>query len=195
MRTFYGRPYPGGIMIAVIAGTNRPGSKTLAVARLVQKTLVDNGDQVTFLDLAKLPPDLMAGTSYAAKPDGFETFQEPILAARGILTVVPEYNGSFPGILKYFVDMLRFPESLYEKPSGFIGLSSGRWGAIRAVEQLQMIFQYRHAHLYGRRVFISDVGSVINETGNLVDPDLAQRLNTMVCGFSMFCDRLNGESG
>jgi len=182
-------------MIAVIAGTNRPGSKTLPIARWVRKILVDNGDQVTFLDLARLPPGLMDGTSYATKPDGFEMFQEPILAARGILTVVPEYNGSFPGILKYFIDMLRFPESLYEKPSGFIGLSSGRWGAIRAVEQLQMVFQYRHAHLYGRRVFISNVGSAITETGTPVDPDLAQRLNTMVCGFSMFCDRLCGEPG
>ena len=113
-------------------------------------------NEVAFLDLAELPPDLMAGTSYAAKPDGFEVFQEVVLAARGILTVVPEYNGSFPGILKYFIDMLRFPESLHEKPAGFVGISSGRWGAVRAVEQLEMVFQYRHAHLYGRRVFIPD---------------------------------------
>lgn len=181
-------------MIAVIAGTNRPGSKTLAVARLVQKILVDNGDQVTFLDLAALPPDLMATTSYATKPDGFEVFQEAVLAAQGILTVVPEYNGSFPGILKYFIDMLRFPESLYEMPAGFVGLSSGRWGAIRAVEQLQMIFQYRHAHLYGRRVFIPSIGAAIDETGKLVDPDLGQRLHDMVCGFSVFCERLGVEA-
>ncbi len=109
--------------------------------------------------------------------------------------MVPEYNGSFPGILKYFIDMLRFPESLYEIPAGFIGLSSGRWGAIRAVEQIQMVFQYRHAHLYGRRVFIPDVGSAVDDTGNLTDPDLARRVDTMVCGFSTFCGRLCGESG
>ena len=180
-------------MLAVIAGTNRPRSKTLTVARLVQKILVDNGDEVAFIDLAALPPDLMASTSYAAKPDGFEVFQNVVLAARGILTVVPEYNGSFPGILKYFIDMLRFPESLHEKPAGFVGISSGRWGAIRAVEQLEMVFQYRHAHLYGRRVFIPAVGSAIDETGNLVDPDLGQRLHDMVCGFSVFCERLGVE--
>lgn len=180
-------------MLAVIAGTNRPGSNTLTVARLVRKILVDNRDEVAFIDLAALPPDLMAGTSYAAKPDGFEVFQEVVLAARGILTVVPEYNGSFPGILKYFIDMLRFPESLHEKPAGFVGISSGRWGAIRAVEQLEMVFQYRHAHLYGRRVFIPDVGNAIDGTGNLVDPDLARRVNDMVCGFSVFCARLGVE--
>lgn len=181
-------------MLAVIAGTNRPGSRTLEIARMVEKTLAGNGDQVTFLDLAELPPDLMASTSYAAKPDGFEVFQNVVLAARGILTVVPEYNGSFPGILKYFIDMLRFPESLHEKPAGFIGLSSGRWGAVRAVEQLEMVFQYRHAHLYGRRVFIPSIGTAIDETGNLVDPDLGQRLHDMVCGFSVFCDRLGVEA-
>ena len=181
-------------MIAVIAGTNRPGSNTLKVARLAEKILVDHSDEVAFIDLAALPPDLMAGASYATKPDGFDVFQEVVLAAQGILTVVPEYNGSFPGILKYFVDMLRFPESLYEKPAGIIGLSSGRWGALRAVEQIQMVFQYRHAHLYGRRVFIPDVGSAIDATGGLVDPDIARRVDTMVRGFSTFCDRLCGES-
>jgi len=74
--------------------------------------------------------------------------------ADGIVTVVPEYNGSFPGVLKYFIDMLRFPESLYGIPAAFVGIAAGEWGALRAVEQMEMVFQYRHAHLFGRRVFI-----------------------------------------
>ncbi|RLE20696.1 MAG: NADPH-dependent oxidoreductase, partial [Acidobacteria bacterium] len=30
--------------------------------------------------------------------------QEAILETDGILTIVPEYNGSYPGALKYFID-------------------------------------------------------------------------------------------
>jgi chromate reductase len=182
-------------MITVIAGTNRPHSNTVAVARLVRTTLVDRGEDVTLLDLAELPPEIFAGTSYAVKPIAFAPFQEAILETRGILTVVPEYNGSFPGVLKYFIDMLRFPESLYEQPAAFVGISSGRWGAVRAVEQLEMIFQYRHAHLFGRRVFVPGVGNAIGPGGLPVDPEIAARLLSMVGDFAHFCHLLEGREG
>lgn len=181
-------------MLAVIAGTNRPGSNTLKIACAVSDILEGIGEEITFLDLAELPSDLMAGASYAAKPAGFSVFQDAMLSAHGILTVVPEYNGSFPGILKYFIDMLQFPESLYEKPAAFVGISSGRWGAVRAVEHLEMVFQYRHSHLFGRRVFIPQVGAVLDDNGKLIDPDLAKRLHHMVSGFSRFCRRLDDEA-
>lgn len=177
-------------MLAVIAGTNRPGSNTLKVARVVRDLLVRHDDEVRLLDLALLPPDLMAGTSYAVKPAGFQVFQDSVLEANGIVTVVPEYNGSFPGILKLAIDMLKFPESLYEKPAAFVGIASGRWGAVRAVEQLEMVFQYRHAHLFGRRVFIQNVGAALDENGGLVDAEIERRLQHMATGFSSFCSRL-----
>jgi NAD(P)H-dependent FMN reductase len=178
-------------MLAVIAGTNRPGSTTLTIARHAREILVGCGEEVVLLDLAELPRDLMASTSYAVKPAGFKVFQDAVLEARGILTVVPEYNGSFPGILKYFIDMLRFPESLNEMPAGFIGISSGPWGAVRAVEQLEMIFQYRHAHLYGRRMFIPGVGGAVDDAGQPVEPAMARRLETTLRGFARYCHLLH----
>ena len=181
-------------MLTVIAGTNRPRSRTLPIARAVREILVGLGEEVAFLDLAELPRDLIVGTSYTVKPRGFAEFQEAVLAARGVVTVVPEYNGSFPGILKYFIDMLRFPESLYEKPAAFVGISTGKWGAVRAVEQLEMVFQYRQAHLYGRRVFIPEVKGMIDGAGLLVDPELAGRLDRMLAGFVTFCRRLENRT-
>ena len=101
-------------MITVISGTNRPGSNTRKIAVLIQEMLQEAGEEVTLLDLAELPPEIFADSSYASKPGSFAAFQDQILETDGVLTVVPEYNGSFPGVLKYFIDMLRFPESLYE---------------------------------------------------------------------------------
>lgn len=180
-------------MIAVIAGTNRPASNTLKVARLVEATLREAGEDVSLLDLSKLPPELFAPSSYSAKPSSFKPFQDVVLAAAGIVTVVPEYNGSFPGVLKYFIDMLQFPESLVEKPAAFIGLSSGRWGAVRAVEQLEMVFQYRHAHLFGRRVFLPRIASIVDEQGGVSEPVIVGRLEAAVRDFAVFCHRLGGS--
>jgi NAD(P)H-dependent FMN reductase len=177
-------------MITVISGTNRPESNTRKISNIVNGLMADNGIETRLLDLSDLPQELFAPSSYAEKPDEFERFQKMISTTDGFLTVVPEYNGSFPGALKYFIDMLAFPESLYEKPAGFIGISSGRWGAVRAVEHLEMVFQYRHAHLFGRRCFIPFVGRVLDEEGRLSDPDLSERLSKTALDFAVFCGRL-----
>lgn len=180
-------------MITVISGTNRPGSNTRKVAGLVHQMLIENSVEVNLLDLAELPAELFASTSYASKPEAFAAFQDSVLAADGFMVVVPEYNGSFPGVLKYFIDMLQFPDSLYEKPAAFVGLSSGRWGGVRAVEQLEMVFQYRNAHLFGRRCFIPRIGKALGEDGNFTDQDLAARVRMTVTGFANFCRNLQTD--
>lgn len=177
-------------MIVVLSGSNRPDANTRHVARRCAEILEADGEEVTLLDLAELPPALFRPEAYADKPVEFESWQRAILDAAGILVVVPEYNGSYPGVLKYFIDMLEFPESLYEKPCGFIGLASGRFGGLRAVEQLEMVFQYRHAHLFGRRCFLSGIHQHLDAEGKMVDPALEVRVRDTVTGFAEFCRRL-----
>lgn len=177
-------------MITVISGTNRPDSNTRKLAAVIQEMLHQNGQETTLIDLAELPTDLFTGSSYATKPDDFAVFQEAVIEADGLLSVVPEYNGSFPGVLKYFIDMLRFPQSLYEKPAAFVGLSAGRWGGVRAVEQLEMVFQYRNAHLFGRRCFIPGIKNALDDSGHFEDPETADRLRKTALDFAAFCGKL-----
>src|SRR5437667_4808 len=80
-----------------------------------------------------------------------------IVRAAGLVVISPEYNGGMPGILKYFIDMLKFPESFAARPVCFVGLAAGVWGALRPVEQLQAVFGYRNAHLYPERVFLPKI--------------------------------------
>jgi NAD(P)H-dependent FMN reductase len=177
-------------MITVISGTNRPGSNTRKVAGLVRDMLLEHGEETVLLDLAELPPELFDNSAYASKPQSFARFQDAVLSTDGVLTVVPEYNGSFPGVLKYFIDMLRFPDSLFERPAAFVGLSAGRWGGLRAVEQLEMIFQYRNAHLFGRRCFIPGINKALDDSGRFEDPETVERLRKTVFDFAAFCKRL-----
>jgi len=178
-------------MLVVLSGTNRPNSRSRAVAGLAQGHLKAIGREVTLLDLRDLPAGLFAPEAYVTKPEGFARFQDAVLAAKGIITVVPEYNGSYPGVLKYFIDMLRFPESLVGTPTAFIGIAAGPNGGLRAVEQLEMVFQYRNAHLFGRRLFIAAVNRVLDD-GRLHDPAIEARLHSMLAAFDDFCRRLSG---
>lgn len=171
--------------IVVIAGTNRPESNTLKVAQQVMAAGTRGGAEVTLLDLRELPPALFAPEAYATKPVSFQRFQDAVLGAAGAVFVVPEYNGGIPGVLKYFIDMLRFPESLEELPVALVGLSAGRWGGLRPVEQLTAIVQYRNALVYGRRLFLDRIGERLDADGVLM-PDVHERLEQLMDGFVRF---------
>jgi len=177
-------------MIQIVSGTNRPGNNTRRVVRVLEGMFAELGVSAGVLDLAELPPDLFTPEAYAAKPVAFEPFQRAVLEARGIVTVMPEYNGSFPGVLKYFIDMLKFPESLRGVPAAFVGLGAGEWGGLRAVEQLEMIFQYRSAHLFGKRVFLKGIHKMLGDDGTVVDADARDRLAGLARDFAHFADRL-----
>ncbi len=98
-------------MITLVIGTNRPGSNTRKVARHVEQIYAELKVPLRVLDLAQMPAEIFSPTSYAEKPAAFRPFAEGVLQASGLHVVTPEYNGSVPGVLKYFIDMLKFRES------------------------------------------------------------------------------------
>ncbi len=179
-------------MITLVIGTNRPGSNTLKVAAHVGEFYRELGVPLHVLDLAKLPPEIFSPASYAEKPESFQPFTDAVLQSSGLHVVTPEYNGSVPGVLKYFIDMLKFPESFEHRPVCFTGLAAGIWGALRPVEQLQAIFDYRNAYLYPERVFLPQIYNLLDDSGRLKDAELLERLKKQAVGFVEFVEKLKG---
>lgn len=176
--------------ILIVAGTNRPGSNTRRVAGELLEIYRSLGEPVRLLDLAELPAEIFHPSSYAQKPPAFAPFSRAILDAAGLHLVSPEYNGGMPGILKYFIDMLKFPESFAGKPVCFTGLAAGMWGALRPVEQLQAIFGYRGAHIYPERVFMPLIKGHLSAEGRLTNQDWLERLRAQAMGFAKFVKTL-----
>jgi chromate reductase, NAD(P)H dehydrogenase (quinone) len=172
--------------ILVISGTNRPGANALKVARIVEGHYKSANVATDFLSLTELPKEIFDGAAYANKPPGMLAIQQRVMDAKGLHVITPEYNGSFPGVLKYFIDMLKFPESFDRKPVTFTGESVGSWGALRSTEQLIQIFQYRNAHVYPERVFIPGILKALDADGKLIDPELNERLAKQARGFAKF---------
>lgn len=179
-------------MIALIVGTNRPGSNTRKVAAQIETFYAELKVPLQILDLAKLPPEIFSANSYAEKPKSFQPFADAILQSAGLHVVTPEYNGSLPGVLKYFIDMLKFPESFEQKPVCFTGLAAGIWGALRPVEQLQAIFGYRNAHIFPVRVFLPQIYNLLDDSGKIKDAELLDRLKAQTDGFAEFVEKLKG---
>lgn len=177
-------------MIVILSGTNRPDSNTRRVSGQIAELYRDLKVPHQILDLATLPPETFLPSSYATKPATFAPLADAVLSASGLHVVTPEYNGGIPGVLKYFIDLLKFPESFERKPVCFTGIAAGMWGALRPVEQLQSIFGYRNAHLFPERVFIPGIGHQLDDAGRLKDAELVGRLRRQAEGFASFVETL-----
>lgn len=176
-------------MITLLSGTNRPDSNTRKITAIVERLYLQLGIPCQVLDLADLPQEIFSPASYGEKPESFAPFAEAITGSAGVVIITPEYNGSFPGVLKYFIDMLPFPVSFENRPVCFIGLAAGMWGALRSIEQLQHILGYRNAHAYPNKVFMPGIGQLVKD-GELADPALTERLQKQALGFAEFVTRL-----
>jgi chromate reductase len=176
--------------ILIISGTNRPNSNAMRVARLVESHYRALGEPVQVLSLTELPAEVFQGAAYATKPPGMLAIQQRVLDALGLHVITPEYNGSFPGVMKYFIDMLKFPESFEAKPVAFIGEAAGLWGGFRSVEQLQMIFGYRNAYIFPDRIFIPGMNQKFDASGNFTDVSTNERLAKQAAGFARFAKHM-----
>ena len=81
------------------------------------------------------------------------------------LLIVPEYNGSYPGVLKLFFDELsitKMKETFYDKKVGMVGISDGRAGNLRGIDHLTGMFNYLKMTVYHNKLPISSVKSVLD---------------------------------
>ena len=177
-------------MIVQLIATNRPGSNTAKVAAHVAEIYAAKSAPLEVLDLHKLPPEIFSPSSYAEKPASFAPFQDAIAKASGILIVTPEYNGGFPGVFKYFIDMLKFPESFNGKPFAFVGLSAGMGGAGRPIEQFETLVTYLRGLIYPEHVSIPAIHSHLDEQGRLKTPEVVTRLEKQTDGYLKFLKQL-----
>lgn len=175
--------------IVIVPGTNRKSSLSRGLAKALIADYEALGHSVDFLEL-NLTPEFLEPDAYPEKNKeprpAISALVNRFLAADGVVFVIPEYNGSYPGILKLFVDMLPYPQGFDKRPCAFVGLSAGQFQSLRAVEHFQGVAGYRHAYIFPERVFIGDSFKQFDGAGKLNDAKLAERLKKQANGFVNF---------
>ncbi|WP_442588854.1 NADPH-dependent FMN reductase [Pedobacter sp. AW31-3R] len=173
-------------MVTIISGTNRPNSNTLKVAKYYQDNLAVKGLHTHLLDLRNLPADLIVSDLYGKRSAQFTAIQEMVSQTTKFLFIIPEYNGSFPGVLKTFIDACGFPGSFYEKKACLVGLSSGKYGNIRGVEHFGGVCAYLHLHVMPLRLHIPDIRSELNEQHHFYKEDTLKFTSEQMDKFIVF---------
>ncbi|HBH05217.1 MAG TPA: NADPH-dependent FMN reductase [Flavobacteriales bacterium] len=157
-------------MISVISGTNRPHNTTLKIAQHYFNVLKKRDQEVSLLSILDLPHDFAFNNDvYGERNADFsKTIREHIVPAEKLVIVSPEYNGSFPGVLKSFIDGI-WPENLKGKKAALVGVASGRAGNLRGMEHMTGILHYLSVHVLPMKLAISKVDKIINDEGELTD--------------------------
>ena len=145
--------------ILIISGTNRNNSNSLQLAEYYASVLKKHGAESDILDLSSLPDDFLFSALYekAGKNPHFNEFQQKIDNHDKLVFIVAEYNGSFPGVLKAFIDGLDFPNSLKNKKAALVGLSAGSQGGALALSHLSDILSYLGTHVHAFRPRLSSL--------------------------------------
>ena len=131
-------------------GTNRPGSLSAMVAHYCKELFVKKGADCSMVDLRELPADFAFSALYANKNKNPIVNQmiEKMDQGSQYLFVVPQYNGSFPGVLKTFIDAYARPKIFKNKKAALIGVSKGYQGNLLGLNHLGDILQYLGMAIY-----------------------------------------------
>lgn len=181
----------------IIVGTDRVGSNSKRVADIVQKIYKEQGEEVELLELQTVMKGLVASPQYGNVTDPtLLAAVKKVDQSDGLIVVAPEYNGSMPGALKYFIDHLKYPDAFEGRPVCFIGLG-GMFGGLRPVEHLQQVFGYRNSYVFPERIFIINVWNHFKKTdtnpnGEFRDALILGLMKTQARDFSRFVEALKG---
>lgn len=167
-------------MITIISATNRPDSYTLKLADYYKRKLEEKGVQANLLSLTDLPESLIHAEMYKKDRENFAEIQNLVTATQKFLFVIPEYNGSYPGILKLFIDSCKYPESFYGKKAALVGLSSGKYGNIRGIDHFTGVCHYLNMHILPLRLHIPAINKEFDEQGNLFKEDTVKFTNQQI---------------
>jgi chromate reductase len=149
----------------IIVGTNRPNSMSRKIAEYYQDILTQLNAPSIILDLVNLPNDFTVSALYenTGKNEVFNDLKSLLEKTDKFVFVVPEYNGSYPGVLKAFIDGLPYPNSFANKKAALVGLSSNMQGAAIALSHLNDVFSYLGMNTLALRVKLAEIKSHYNE--------------------------------
>lgn len=170
-------------MITLLCGTNRPESYSGRVADFYSERLSLKGVEHTQFSLLDMPQDLLNNAMYDddVTHPGLERIQDEILIpATKFILVFPEYNGSFPGVLKAFIDASDIKRCWHNKKACFVGVSAGRAGNLRGMEHLTNIFNHMKINVLHLKIPISRVESVVNDAGQVTVPETVRLIDQQI---------------
>ena len=161
------------VFLPVIIGTPRQGRLTEPAANFVFGEVSKRSDiETELIDIRKIPIR-MDDAGEALKDSEFSVTVD---RADGLILVVPEYNHSFPGLLKHVLDT-NLKEYIH-KAVGVCGVSAGPFGGARMIQSLLPVLRELGLVTIFSDVYFGTAGKLFDPaTGEMKDPAYSGRVD------------------
>jgi NAD(P)H-dependent FMN reductase len=158
------------LSIPVILGTTRQGRMSAHAARFMLGQIEKrDGIKTELIDISKLPMPVDDAGEAIKDP----MFSEKMMMADALVIVTPEYNHSFPGLLKHVLDSCL--KEYIHKAAGIVGVSAGPFGGIRAIQDLIPVIRELGLVNIFWDVNFGTVSKVFDDSGKLLDEAFVSR--------------------
>jgi chromate reductase len=127
-------------------------------------------------------------------PEIVQRFKEKIESADAILITTPEYNHSYPGVLKNAIDWASRPHgrnSFDSKPVAVMSAAPGMFGGVAAQDHLKQVLVALNMHLVAQpAVIVASAERKFNLNDELIDPDTKQFIKRLLANLVDLTRRL-----
>jgi chromate reductase len=166
--------------ILVFAGSTRTGSFNRKLAAVVAGELRTAGMDVTLLDLRDYAMPLYDGDAEATQGlhDNARRLKEELRGHDALVVVSPEYNGSFPALVKNTIDWVSRPAPgepplavFRGKPAALLSASPGPGAGKRGLRHLRELLEMMGMKVAPSQVNVARAAEAFDQDGNLVRPE------------------------
>ena len=116
------------------------------------------------IDISKMP----LPTDDAGEAVKDAAFSDKMARADALVIITPEYNHSFPGLLKHVLDSCL--KEYIHKAAGIVGVSAGPFGGVRAIQDFLPVMRELGLVNIFWDVNFGIVSKVFDDSGKLLDP-------------------------
>lgn len=166
-------------MITIISGSNRGDNNTKKVAFEYQRLLAKKNVAAQIFSLDEINSTL--------RNDSFiQSENQFLVPTEKFIIIMPEYNGSYPGILKLMMDNTDIKKVWWYKKVLLTGVSTGRAGNLRGMEHLTGVLLHMRMQVHYNRLPISIVDKLMDDADQFTDPVTLAAINIQLDEFLNF---------
>jgi chromate reductase len=167
-------------MITIISASSREESNTKKVALEYLRLLSAlTTEEICLLSLDEVK--VAERTEELLKAE-----RDLLIPAQKFIIIIPEYHGSYPGILKVMIDNNDVRKAWWHKKALLVGVSTGRAGNLRGMEHLTGVLLHLKMPVHPNRLPISAVDKLLNEEGRFTDVNTLKSINEQLEEFILF---------
>jgi len=170
----------------LISSTNRPLSKSQQVSQLYLSRFNELQPHLhaDFLGFEKLSISSAFQNMYNQKNEILLNYENLVSQHQKIIFILPEYNGSFPGILKLWIDALTYG-IFAGKKAALVGLSAGMFGNARGLDHFCEVLNYLQVLVLPYRLHIPFTDKHNFDKHSTVDGNLINQIDHQIKTFSL----------